>query len=174
MNFQELVAKRRSHREYTDDELSAEEVQLILRAALMSPTSMNRKPLHYTVVDDRMTLRKLSDVKERGSGMLASAALCILVTADTKDSDCWIEDASMASISMQYQAEDLGIVSCYVQIRGRYLSDGTPSEQAVRGILDIPDEQSVLCAIAFGKPAHALPPHHDDDLLWERVHIGKW
>lgn len=174
MNFHELVAKRRSHREYTDDELTAEDVHYILRAALMSPTSMNRKPLNFVVVDNRQTLQKLSDAKERGAGMLANAALCILITADAKDSDCWIEDASIAAITMQYQAQDLDIVSCYVQIHGRYLSDGTSSEIVVRGILGIPEEQSILSAIAFGKPQKTLPKHVDEDLLWERVHIGNW
>ena len=39
MDFKDLVQKRRSIRKFTDKEISSEELQLILRAALMSPTS---------------------------------------------------------------------------------------------------------------------------------------
>ena len=37
--FKDLVKLRRSHRKFTEEEFSPEAVQLIMRAALMSPTS---------------------------------------------------------------------------------------------------------------------------------------
>ena len=75
---------------------------------------------------------------------------------------------------MQLQAEDMGIASCWVQIRGRRLSDGTKSSEVVRGILDVPEDQEVLCIIAFGKKQNALPPHDDNSLKWENVHLDKF
>ena len=41
--------------------------------------------------------------------------------ADPLASDVWIEDASIASIMIQLQAEDLGLGSCWVQVRERSL-----------------------------------------------------
>ena len=38
-NFKDLAQIRRSHRKFTEEEISPEDVQTILRAALMSPTS---------------------------------------------------------------------------------------------------------------------------------------
>jgi hypothetical protein len=73
---------------------------------------------------------------------------------------------------MQCQAHDLGVGSCWVQIRGHYLPDGTKSEQVVRGILELPDEDNVLCVIAFGIPAEPLESHNEDELKWENVKIG--
>jgi len=37
------------------------------------------------------------------------------VLGDPMQNDCWVEDGSIAAISMQYQAEALGLGSCWVQ-----------------------------------------------------------
>lgn len=41
--FKALVQQRRSHRKFTNQQVDAEDVQLILRAALMSPTAKNSR-----------------------------------------------------------------------------------------------------------------------------------
>lgn len=38
-DFKDLVQTRRSHRKFTDNEISSDDVKLIVRSALMSPTS---------------------------------------------------------------------------------------------------------------------------------------
>ncbi len=173
MDFYQLVAKRRSCRSFSSEELDGDEVQTIIRAALMSPTSMNRRSWHFILVDERMNLEKLSDAKESGASFLKDAALAVVVTGCPSANDCWVEDGSIAAFSMQLQAEDMGISSCWVQIRGRRLSDGTPASDVVRGILDIPEGMEVLCIVAFGKKnGEALPPREDADLHWENVHVG--
>ena len=40
-SFHDLLVRRRSIRKYTDEEIAAEDVQLILEAALMAPSSKN-------------------------------------------------------------------------------------------------------------------------------------
>ena len=42
-----------------------------------------------------------------GAAFLADAAMAVVVMADPLASDVWIEDASIASIMIQLQAEDL-------------------------------------------------------------------
>ena len=39
---------------------------------------------------------------------------------------------------IQLQAEDLGLGSCWVQVRERFTATGMPSDEFVHGILDIP------------------------------------
>jgi len=75
---------------------------------------------------------------------------------------------------MQYQAEELGLGSCWVQMRGRGLSDGTTADTVIRGILDIPENFSVLGVIAVGHKADERKPQNEDKLKWENVHIGKF
>ena len=172
--FKDLAQMRRSHRKFTEQELDAEDVRLILRAALMSPTSKSVRAWQFVVVDDRQDLEKLADAKDLGSQFLKNAPLAIVVLGDPLQNDCWVEDGSIAAISMQYQAEELGLGSCWIQMRGRGLTDGTLADTVIRGILDIPENFNVLCIVAFGHKADERKPQNEDKLKWENVHIDKF
>ncbi len=174
MDFKELAQMRRSHRKFTEEEISAEEVQLIMRAALMAPTSKSQRAWQFVVVDDKMDLEKLSDAKDLGGQFIKGAAMAVVVLGDPMQNDCWVEDGAIAAISMQYQAEDLGLGSCWVQMRGRGLSDGTTAGEVIRGILDIPENLSCLCVVAFGHKADERKPQNEDKLKWENVHVAKY
>ncbi|MBQ4352414.1 MAG: nitroreductase family protein [Prevotella sp.] len=174
MDFKELAQMRRSHRKFTEEEISAEEVQLIMRAALMAPTSKSQRAWQFVVVDDKMDLEKLSDAKDLGGQFIKGAAMAVVVLGDPMQNDCWVEDGAIAAISMQYQAEDLGLGSCWVQMRGRGLSDGTTADEVIRGILDIPENLSCLCVVAFGHKADERKPQNEDKLKWENVHVAKY
>jgi len=173
-DFKTLAQMRRSHRKFTDQEIDAEDVRLILRAALMSPTSKGQRAWQFVVVDDKTDLEKLSDAKDLGGQFVKGAPLAVVVLGDPVANDCWVEDGAIAAISMQYQAEDLGLGSCWVQMRGRGLSDGTTADTVIRGILDIPENFSVLCVVAFGHKADERKPQNEDKLKWENVHPGKF
>ena len=153
MHFSTLISNRRSCRSFNESEVQPEQVQAILRAALLAPSSMNRQSWHFIVVDDKTSLAKLSDSKEHGSHFLKDAALAVVVTCNPVENDCWVEDGA---------------------IRGRRISDGTLSSDIVKGILDIPEEQQVLCIVAIGNKHQQLPPHADEDLPWEKVHVDKF
>ena len=172
--FKVLAQLRRSHRKFTDEEIDAEDVRLIMRAALMSPTSKGQRAWQFVVVDDKMDLEKLSDAKDLGGQFIKGAPLAVVVLGDPVQNDCWVEDGSIAAISMQYQAEELGLGSCWVQMRGRGLSDGTTADTVIRGILDIPENLCVLCVVAIGHKADERKPQNEDKLKWENVHIGKY
>lgn len=172
--FKDLAQMRRSHRKFTEQEIDAEDVRLIMRAALMSPTSKGQRAWQFVVVDDKTDIEKLADAKDLGSQFLKGAPLAVVVLGDPTENDCWVEDGSIAAISMQYQAEDLGLGSCWVQMRGRGLSDGTLADTVIRGILGIPENLSVLCVVAIGHKADERKPQNEDKLKWENVHINKY
>ena len=173
-DFNELVKIRRSHRKFTDEEISPEHVQSILRAALMSPTSKSQRAWQFVVVDDKTDIEKLADAKDLGSQCMKGAPLAIVVLGDPQKNDCWVEDGSIAAVSMQYQAEELGLGSCWVQMRGRGLADGTPADEVIRGVLDIPANLNTLCIIAVGHKADERKPQNEDNLKWENVHAEKY
>lgn len=173
-DFKDLVSLRRSHRKFTTEEIDAEDVRLILRAALMSPTSKGQRAWQFVVVDDPLDIEKLSDAKDMGSQFMKGAPLAVVVLGDPVQNDCWVEDGSLAAVAMQYQAEELGLGSCWVQMRGRGLADGTSADTVIRGILDIPENYSVLCVVAFGHKADERKPQNEDRLKWEQVHASKW
>ena len=173
-DFKELVKTRRSHRKFSSEEIAPEAVQLIMRAAQMSPTSKSQRAWQFVVVDDKTDIKKLADAKNLDSQFMKGAPLAVVVLGDPMQNDCWVEDGSIAAISMQYQAEELGLGSCWVQMRGRGLDDGTPADEVIRGILDIPANYNVLCIVAFGHYIDERKPQNEDNLKWENVHAGKW
>ena len=173
-DFKTLVQTRRSHRKFTDEPIDGEAVKLILRAGLMAPTSKSSRAWHFIVVEDKTDLEKLADAKDLGGAFIKGTSLAVVICASPETTDCWIEDCSIAAISMQYQAEELGIGSCWAQMDKRGLSDGTPANDVIHGILDIPEEQRVLCVLGFGHAADDRKPQNEDKLKWENVHIGKF
>ena len=168
-NFSELLKVRRSMRKFTDEELTQEEVVTLMKAALMSPTSKRTNAWQFIMVDDKELLEKLSHCKAQASQFIADAPLAIVVTADPLVSDVWIEDASIASIIIQLQAEDMGLGSCWVQVRERFTASGMPSD-----VLDIPLQLQVLSVVAIGHKGMERKPFSEEHLQWEKVHINKY
>ncbi|MBQ0022165.1 MAG: nitroreductase family protein [Prevotellaceae bacterium] len=171
-NFKELVQKRRSVRKFTDQDIAAEDLQTILRAALMSPTSKGTRAWHFIVVDDKEMLEKISLCRPMGSQFVAGAKVAIVVLGDREATDVWCEDASLAAVTMQYQATDLGLGSCWCQVRNRYMENGEPSDNILRYLLGYPEDLSAECVIGIGYPAIERKPQDEDNLKWENVHIG--
>ena len=174
MEYKELVQMRRSHRKCTGEEIDGEQVRMILRAGLMAPTSKGQRAWQFVVTDNRQDLEKLADAKDMGGQFLKDAALAIVVLGDPMQNDCWVEDGSIAAYSMQLQAEDLGLGSCWIQMRGRGLSDGTTADTVIQGVLDIPENLSCLCILAFGHKADERKPQNEERLKWENVHLEKY
>lgn len=173
-NFHELLINRRSIRRYTSEPVDADQVRLIMEAALMSPSSKSVRPWQFVVVEDKEMLERLSHCKSNYATSIASAPLAIVVTADITKSDAWIEDASIAAVFMQLQAADFGLGSCWVEIRERFREDGEPAEEYVRDVLGIPEQFAVLCVITIGHKDEERKPINPEKLLWEKVHIGSW
>ncbi len=172
--FSELIKNRRSIRKFTSEELKQEDVVTLFKAALMSPTSKRTNCWQFIAVDDKEILEKLSHCKEHSANFIADAALAIVVLADPLVSDVWIEDASIASIMLQLQAEDLGLGSCWVQIRERCTTEGLSSDEYVRDVLDIPLQLQVLSIIAIGHKGMERKPFDEEHLQWEKIHINKY
>lgn len=149
-HFSELAKKRRSHRKFTEDRLNEEQIQALLDAALMAPTSKGLHSYSFCVVENPELLESLSKTKAIGSQFVADAKCAIVVMAEPEISDVWIEDASTAAMSILYQAEDLGLGACWVQIRERKDADGKDSETIVRELLELPESMRVVCLVALG------------------------
>jgi len=174
ISFASLITSRRSTRKFKEEPLLPEQVAMILKAALMSPTSKGAHSWQFVVVEDTNTLRQLAACKKHGAAFLDGCVLAVVVLGDSSISDAWVEDASIASIYMQLQAEDLDVGSCWCQVRNRLTEDGHESEQYVRGLLDFPHQFGVLSIIGFGYKGQDRKPFDESDLLWERVHVGKF
>lgn len=171
-SFASLIKSRRSTRKFTNQLLTPEQVELILKAGLMSPSSKRSNPWQFLVVEDKEMLTKLAGCKKAGSSFLEGCALAVVVLANVLESDVWVEDTSVASIYMQLQAEDLGLGSCWCQVRNRQTGDDMDSAQYVRDLFGIPYQLEVLSIIGFGYKDQERKPFDEAHLQWEKVHIG--
>lgn len=158
-------------RKFTPELLTSDEVRLIMRAALMAPSSKGLHSWEFVVVDDKQALQALSQCKMQGADFLADAPIAVVVVADPQVSDVWIEDASVATTMMLLQAEDLGLGSCWIQVRERFDAEGGNAEDNVREVLGIPEHLRVLSIVALGHKGMERKPFNEDRLLWEKVHI---
>lgn len=173
-NFLELLRNRRSTRSFTETQISPELVEMLMKASLMSPSSKRTNPWQFIMVEDAELLNILSECKKNGSQLLSGSALAIVVIADPERSDVWIEDASIASLVLQLEAEDLGLGSCWVQVRLRKTANGEDSEVYVRRHLEIPENFRVLSIIGLGIMKDKAKPFDEGKLQWEKVHINKF
>ena len=171
MDFDDLLLKRRSVRKFTDENITKKELNQILNAGLLAPTSRNRKPCNFLVVSNKETLKELADVKEHGSKFLADANKAIVVIANTLVSDTWIEDSSIALSFMHLMAANIGVGSCWIQIHLRKSSEGEDSEKLVRDIVKIDDYFRVVGILALGIPDGDVKPHSLDELDKTGIHF---
>ena len=97
--------KRRSIRKFKDEKISEEEIQKLVNAGLLAPTSKNNKAVKLIVIDDKNKILELKDCRNIGTVGLQTAPCAIVVIADREKSDVWVEDASIAASYMQLAAE---------------------------------------------------------------------
>ena len=171
MEFKDLILKRRSVRKFKNEEVTKNQLNQILQAGLLAPTSRNRKPCNFLVVSNKETLKELSEVKEHGSKFLADANKAIVVIANTLVSDTWIEDSSIALSFMHLMAADIGVGSCWIQIHLRQSADGEDSEKLVRDIVKIDDYFRIVGILALGIPDGDVKPHTLEDIDKTNVHF---
>jgi nitroreductase len=170
----ELLRKRRSIRKFTSEPIAPEAVELLLEAALRSPSSRGINPWHFIFVDDPALLSSLSLAKKHGAEFLKNAPLAVVVCADSTKSDVWIEDCSIAAIIIQLIAVSLGLGSCWAQIRNRQHGSEMSSETYVQHLLGLPDQIKVECVLGIGYPAEKKTPRPVDKLQHEKIRKNLW
>lgn len=165
----DLLRARRSLRRFTDQPVEQEKVELLLEAALRSPSSKGNNPWEFIVVTDQERIKELAVAKAHGATFLAGAPLVIVVCADPGKSDVWVEDAAIATTLIHLQATDLGLGSCWVQLRLRQRQDGTGSQEYMRQLLGLPEGLMVLAMMGIGYPAANKQGHPAASLCHDQV-----
>ena len=170
MELIDVMLKRRSTRKFNDTPVTKEELNRILQSALLAPTSRNRKPCSFMVVERKETLTQLAESKDHGADLIKGADKAIVVVADTLIADTWIEDSSIALTHMHLMATDLGLGSCWVQIHLRS-KDGRDSEEIVREILKIDSHYRIVGILAIGHSDNIPDAHSLDEIDKSRIHF---
>ena len=148
--FIDIVRSRKSCRLFSDVPLEDGEIDLIMEAGRLAPSSRQLKDVRLVPVRDEGLIRRLALCKDSSTTPLETATFAVIVAADPDVCDVWIEDASIATIMMQMEAEDLGIGSCWIQVRLR-TGNGTPAEDFVKREAGLDGNLKVLSIVAFGR-----------------------
>ena len=170
----DLLRSRRSVRKFADKAVEQDTLELLLEAILRSPSSRSLNPWHFVVVREQQTLSDLAMAKPHGASFIKNAPLAIVVCGDAEKSDVWVEDCSIAALIAHLTAADLGLGSCWVQLRMRDHDAATTSDQYVKKLLGLPDNIMVEAIIAIGYPAEDKPGHAKSSLLYDQVSFGTY
>ncbi len=112
METWDAITARRNVREFADRVIPDADLDRVLEAGRIAPSSQNNQPWDFVVVTDRALLRELSTVW-RGGGHIANAAAAIaMVIADEEEPRVRERnrfDIGQASMQMMIAAADRGI-----------------------------------------------------------------
>ena len=175
MELFDLLAARRSGRPYTEQPVSRQDLEKIVKAGLMAPSSKNLHSTEFLVVEDRGILKAMAHCKPRFGQMLEQAPAATVVMGRV-ESHAWVEDASVA---MMLQAAELGLGSCWVQVRHMTAeekgADGQclTSHQYLARLLDLPEGVEVEAILALGHEVKKQRPRTLEEARPERVHWGR-
>jgi len=172
--FNELAEKRRSIKVYAERPVEAEKIDAIIEAALRSPTGRGARPWAFVVVTDKILLEKLSLSKPTGAAFVRDVPVGVVICGDPSASGLWLEDCSVAAVTMQYAAHALGLGSRWAQIRGNNFKEGTTSSQYIAQLLGLPENLTVECIIAIGYPGEEMVPYKRDELRFDKVSYNRY
>lgn len=162
------IHSRKSVRSYTDEAVTPEQVEIILKAAMAAPSGINLQPWRFVVVTEQATKDKLAGGFNK---MIAKAPVVIVVCGNTTfrggENRNWTADCAAATENLLLAAEALGLgavwTACYP-----YDERMNPTIEA----LGLPDDVKPYCIIPVGHPAGNDKPK--DKWKPENIHYEKW
>jgi nitroreductase len=163
------VLARRSIRKYTDEDVSDDDLQYLLHAAMAAPSAGNQQPWHFVVIRSRETLVAIAEVHPYAK-MLADAPLALAVLGDPsveKHEGMWVQDCAAATENILVAAQSRGIGTVWIGV--------LPREERMtemRQILDVPEGIVPFAFIGIGHPRETKPPSERFDAA--RIHHERW
>lgn len=107
---------RRSVRKYTEKEVSNDDIDLLLKAAMAAPSACNKQPWEFYVVRNKDILEK---VRNSSRYTQINAPVAVIVCGNTnrtlskKNNDFFIQDCSSAITHILLAATSLGLGSLW-------------------------------------------------------------
>lgn len=163
------IMGRRSIRQYTDEPVTDEQLETLLRAAMAAPSARNQQTWRFIVVRDDAQRLALSEATPYAS-MIARAPLGLVVCGDSRVEarpGYWTQDCSAAIENLLVAAHATGLGAVWIGVH--------PIEERVanvRRICGIPDEVMPMSMIAIGHPAETKPPSERYEPAY--VHRERW
>jgi len=147
MELVEGILSRRSVREFTDEEVGAEELKKILMAGIRAPSGLNNQPWRFVVVRSPEIRRRLAELTHYGA-IVIGAPLCVAVFLDRQavyheKKDCQAIGACLENMLLAAHGLGLG---------GVWLGEILKNADQVRLLLDLPESLDLMALLALGRP----------------------
>ncbi|MGM9940864.1 MAG: nitroreductase family protein [Bulleidia sp.] len=163
MEFQKVLNRRRSVRQFTQEAVSEADIDILLHAAMSGPSACNFQPWEFYVVTNPTILEQLKQATPY-SGISAPLAITVCgkktENAPETASAYWIQDCSAATENILLSAVDqgLGAVWCGVWPQSEPVNN-------VRRLLGISESLFPLNIIYIGHPVHTMDgnSHYRED-----------
>jgi nitroreductase len=169
METLEAILNRRSIRQYTPEQVTDDQIGIILKSAMYAPSAVNKQPWHFIVFRDPDTMHHIIEAHPNAS-MLLQANVAILV--------CWDEhlqhdigygpvDCAAATQNMLLAAHSLSLGAVWVGIYPRQ-----KRMEAIQKIFNLPGPIKGFSIVSVGHPAEkrTAPDRFDKS----RIHTEKW
>lgn len=167
----ENIMTRTSIRQYKDQPVEQEKIDIMLKAAMAAPTAVNLQPWHFIVINDKNTIKLLSGQQP------TNAPLMIAVCGDTdkttmpdgngKLPDFWVQDVSAATENLLLAAHAQGLGAVWT---GVYPVMERVAE--VANVLNCPNNIIPLAVVRIGYPDES--PEPKDKFKQENISYNKF
>ena len=153
----ENIMTRTSIRNFKNQPVEQEKIDILLKAAMAAPTAVNLQPWHFIVIDDKATIDLLSGNQPTNAPLLI--ALCgdtdktMMPDGKTKLPDFWVEDVSAATENLLLAAHALGLGAVWT---GVYPAMERTAE--VANVLNCPNNIVPLAVVRVGYPDESPEP----------------
>lgn len=158
------ILNRRSVRVYSEDQITPEDLDLVIQSGLFSPSACNRQPWHFTVVQNREILNELNieskKIMANGDNELFKKmgenekydifynAPSVIIISGEKGALVPETDCAAATENMILAAESLNIGTCWVGLV-TYSFKSEKAEEYTKK-LEIPEGYEPYYAITLG------------------------
>lgn len=147
----DTIYARRSIRKFTEESVSDEQIETLLKAAMAAPSATNAQPWRFVVTRDP---ERLAAIRKEMPLAKINAPLAILVCADLSIfkrpivERFWTQDCSAATQNILLAAVGLGLGAVWCGVHPVPLI-----EKRIEKLLDLPVNVKVLNVIFIGHPA---------------------
>ena len=164
----ESIFHRISVRKYEDRPVEQEKIEKILRAGMQAPSAMNQQPWEFYVVTDRDKISQLAESSPY-SKSAAGAPVVIVPVFRTEG----IPVPSLAPVDLSISLENIWLETDSLGLGGVWMASYPDPQrmQAVREILDIPENLEPFALFPLGYPAESRP--QKDRYDESRIHYVK-
>ena len=130
------ILERKSCRSFKNEQITDDELKLVIDAGLAAPSGRNLQPTIIVAVQDKETIAKMSRINaavmESDSDPFYGAPVVLVVLAD-KTASTHVYDGSIVMQNMMLTAHSLGLGSCWIH-RARETFEQPKWQQYLRSL----------------------------------------